>query len=335
MTSNEKEKRIKILIDQDRKDDAVKLLFEMVVDCARARQFEKAESLRKQIMDVNSMALTEIINSAEIIETEKAKAIDQRHKNIWAQLYDGLNEEEINAFYFSLKRAKIKSGTMIMKQGRVNNRLFLIDSGVFNIIHGQGGSEVFLKRIMPGEPVGLQTFFSISLATTSTFSMDEAKFHYLERDSMKKLVEKFPGFDSKLENICSKLTHKKVENILKEKAVERRRHKRFRSAGKVSAYPLDSNGKPVNTPILGVLEDISEGGLGFSIRQSKQETARLLLGRRVLLHILPEKQTAKIPKNGIITSVYNQLFNNYMINFRFQKPMSHTQVMDLITTDSP
>jgi CRP-like cAMP-binding protein len=333
MSLSENEKRVTHLIDNGEKDNAVKLLFDMVVSAAKSGQFNKADSYRRKIMDINSMALTEIVNAAEIIEHEKAKAIDQSHKKLWHLLYDQMSEEEANAFYFSLKKGKVKTGTTIIKQGRMNNRLFFLDSGLLNIIDEKGKKQTFIKKVMPGEPVGYDTFFSISLATVTVFCLDAVSVHYLERVAFNKLLETFPGFDSKLASICSKLAKEKIEDILKKKSMDRRQHERFRAVGKIVAYPLDKEGNPIKTSIIGVLEDISQGGLGFSIRQSKQETARVFLGQKFLLNIIPDNQAGKIPKNGIVTSVFNQMFNNYTINFRFQKPLSHSQVLDLATQE--
>ena len=274
MSFEEKEQLVKAFIDQDEKDSAVKLLFEMVVDCAKSGRFLQAEACREQIMAVNSMALTEIIKSAEIIESEKAKVIDLGHKKIWKALYDKLTEEEANAFYFSLKKISLKSGKMIMQQGRVNNRLFLIDAGTLQVNHEQGRSQVYLKDVAKGEPIGLRTFLNISYATINVITKESVSLHYLERPAFESLLEKFPGFDGKLEPLCADLVKEKIEDILKTKSMERRQYKRFNTSGKVAAYILNSNGQPSKTPIYGVLGDVSQGGLVLpSASQKKRQPA--------------------------------------------------------------
>ncbi len=327
------EEKVKEFIDLNKKDDAVKLLLEMIVTCAKARQFKKAESLREQIIEINSMALNEIIKSAEVIESEKSKAIDRDHKKTWSPIYDSMSDEEINAFYFSLKKAKILPGKMIMKQGRMNNKLFLVDSGILNVIHEQNQAEFFIKEVSKGEPVGVKTFFSISLATTSVIAREPVKLHYLERDTFNKILKKFPGIVSKIESLSSKLINGKTEEILKKKSLERRQHKRHIVIGKVAAYILNAKGTPNKKPIIGILEDISEGGLAFSIRQSKQEMARQFLGRKVLLKIKFDKNSGNLTRDGLVTSVHNQLFNNYTINFKFLKPLSSNKVEEILHQD--
>ena len=65
---------------------AVKLLYEMIVQCAKEKKFLKAEELRESMLEADPMALDEIIRSAEIIEEEKSQALDPIHIEIWSRL---------------------------------------------------------------------------------------------------------------------------------------------------------------------------------------------------------------------------------------------------------
>ncbi len=330
MSLEEKEQQVKDLVAQGKTDDAVKLLFDMVVECANAKQFQKAEHFRKQIIETNSMALTEIINAAEIIEAEKAKAIDTDHKKIWAGIYDKLTDAQANDLYFTLKKIRLMPGKLIMQQGRINNRLFMVDRGILNVILEQDKEQVFLKSISQGEPVGIKTFFDISYATTTVVTKGMVDMHYLERKALDGLLEKHPGLDAKLETLFAALVKEKVEDILTRKSVERRQSKRFNSSGKVAVFLLDAKGRPGSTPVYAMLEDISQGGISFTIRQSKKQSARLLLGRQARLNIHYDDSRRKIAVSGRVTSVFNQLFNNWLINFKFHKPLSPNKVMALV-----
>ena len=66
------------LIDQyvkeNNKEAAVKLLFDLIVSYAKKKNFEKAETLREKLFEVDSMALNEIIKSGDIIEEEKTES---------------------------------------------------------------------------------------------------------------------------------------------------------------------------------------------------------------------------------------------------------------------
>ncbi len=63
--------QINKLVDQGRKEKAVKIIFSSIVDYAKAKQFDRVEKLRERVIEVNSMALNEIINSGKIIEAER------------------------------------------------------------------------------------------------------------------------------------------------------------------------------------------------------------------------------------------------------------------------
>jgi hypothetical protein len=86
----------------------VESLFKMIVKCAREKDFKKAEQLRERMLEVDPMALDEIISSAEIIEEEKSQALDPIHMQIWSKLYEMLDTEEKNELYFAMQDAVLE-----------------------------------------------------------------------------------------------------------------------------------------------------------------------------------------------------------------------------------
>ena len=311
------EAKVQAFIEQDEKDKAVKLLFEMVKACAKAKQFKKADQFRKQISEVNSLALTQIIGAAEIIDAEKAKAIDSDHKMVWADLYDQMNEVEASDFYFALKKMELPPEKMILQQGRVNNRLFLVDSGIMKILYEKDKKEMFLKESGKGEPVGYQSFFSISYATITAVSRGPVTLHMLDRNTWDQLMIDHPGIGGKLETTCKNRIKNRVEDILKKKSAERRMHERFHINGKAGVQILDAQGQPQQPVFSVVMEDLSRGGVAFSFRKSSSKEARMFLGRHALLDIRAGK--GRLSKSGRIIGVYNQMFNEFLVNFKFDE----------------
>ena len=104
ISMSDSEKKVEQLIANDDTDVAVKMLYEMIIQCARAKKFPEAEKFRERILEVDPMALNEIISSAEIIEEEKTQALDSIHLEIWSNLYDKLSTEEKNALFFCNER---------------------------------------------------------------------------------------------------------------------------------------------------------------------------------------------------------------------------------------
>ena len=330
MPSKEIVRHINELMGQNQKEEVVKFIFEMIVKYAKAKQFTRAEKLREKLIEVDAMALNEIINSAEIIELEKSKVIDLSHKKEWAALYDKLTSEEANAFYLALKKVKIMPDKNIILQGKLNNKLFFIDQGILKVIYSKDGHELFLKNIATGEISGQNTFFSITVATASVISIEQVKLHFLEREKYTRLIEKFAGFEGKLEHFCKELVKQDIEDILKKKEIERRYHKRYKASGKVAVYMLDSKGQPNKTPFYGILENISRGGLSFSLTGLNRETARSYLGRFILVKIISGKRGVKVAQKGIALSVYNELFNNYSISLKFLNPVPLNRMQEFI-----
>ncbi|MCK5163771.1 MAG: cyclic nucleotide-binding domain-containing protein [Desulfobacula sp.] len=318
------------LVDQGQKEKAVKVIFNTIVDYAREKQFDKAEKLRERLIEVNSMALNEIINSGEIIETERSKAIDLKHKKIWATLYDEFTTEEANALYFALKKIKINPDKTIIKQGKLSNKLFFIEQGTLKVVYFKNGREMFLKNIIPGEVSGNDTFFPISVATTSAITLEQSTLHYLEREDFDNIVKKYAGFDKKLEQFCKKNVRGEIKDIIKNQGIERRNYNRYKASGKVAVYKLDPNKQPNKIPLYGLLEEFSEGGLSLMIKSSNKAEARLHLGKIVLLKIIFEETGLKLAKNGIVLSVDNQLFKNYSMSLKLLKPIPLLKLQEVI-----
>lgn len=93
----EKEKQVDRYIQNGRKDLAVTLLYDLIISYAQIKNFSRAEDLREKLMRVDSMALSEIVNSAEIIEEKKSEIIDARQCELWNPLFRLLTTEESNA----------------------------------------------------------------------------------------------------------------------------------------------------------------------------------------------------------------------------------------------
>lgn len=328
MEQNFKEQQINELIEQGEKDQAVKLIYEVIVDHAKAKNFSAAEEMREKLIFVYPLALTEIVNSAEIIEAEKSESVDINHRSIWSWFYDRLRDEEVNAFYYSLEQVNIPPDKAIIVQGEVNNNLYFIDYGQLKMICQHDQREFFIKNISAGEIAGHNSFFPITTCTTSTITVTPCQIHSITREAFGKINEKFPGFEEKIQNICLKREKENPSEILKKKMVERRRHGRFGCSGKVTTQIVDESGHVLSGVFAGVIDDISQGGVSYSIKCSKKETARVLLGRYAIIELAitgVENQKVVEKRKGRIVSVNYQVFNDYVIHFKFESPFDAEQ----------
>lgn len=315
----EQEKKVDLLVENQRNQEAVQLLLKLVTAYAKRKKFEKAEQLREKMFEVDEMALDEIIKSAEIIEEEKSETIDQNHMDIWAKLYDTMDQEEYNALYFSMQSAEFESNDPIFMQGDRNDRLYFINQGELKMFYTQGNRDILLKNLGPGDIVGEDTFFNISLCTTSVVPISRTKAFYLERDIYPKWKNEFPSLASKIYNYCAQV--EKPHEKLEKKAMDRRAYKRVLVSGPVMFQVLSHKGQPMGKAFRGDLSDISQGGISFFIKTSNPKNALMLLGRQLeVKFVLPLGDPQKeVSRTGTISGVIDHLHSDYSIHMKFSK----------------
>ena len=300
---------------------AVKLLFDLIVENAKARNFAKAEALREKLFEVDSMALHEILRSGEIIEAEKTGAMDKNHLKIWSNLYSTLTTEEANALYYSLKEENVDADSTLFEQGKPNDRLFFINGGDLKMVYSAGDKEMLLKNYSAGDLVGGDAFFGISLCTTSLITLSRVHLHLLEETALGRLEKDFPGIPSKLRDYCLKL--EQVPDLLKKKNLDRRMHERIGLKGPVFFQLVKKSGEQQGKPFRGTLSDISVGGLSFFIKTPKKETVRLLLGRKLNLKfsLSSEESGRNSDVNVTVVGVCDHFFNDFSIHIKFDQPL--------------
>ena len=143
------ENLLETYIKENKKELAVELLFDLITQNAKAREFSKAEALRERIFEVDSMALTAIVESAEVIETEKMAAVDPIHLDIWSHLYEELTKEETLALYYEMEVAAFEVEQIIFQQGELNSNLYFIETGRLNMVYRKGEHGILLKSLGP------------------------------------------------------------------------------------------------------------------------------------------------------------------------------------------
>lgn len=315
--SSSQEKLVDQYVREDRIDEAVTLLFKLIEHHAKEKNFGKAESLREKLFDVDSMALHEIIRSAEIIEEEKSEAVDKDHMEIWADLYDHLSTEEANTLYFGLKKATFEPDEPLFRQGDKNDRLYFINSGRLKLVYRYKGSEKPVQTISSGSVAGCNTFFAITVCTTSLISNTRVKANYLERETFLRWKEEAPALAGKLEMFCNKQAGE--ADLLRKKGVNRREFRRLKLTGPISFQVLNRSGQPIGRFFRGELSNISFGGVSFFIKTANPRNALMLLGRkmRVKFKLPVSKYGREIETVGGISGVIHHLFSDYSIHMKF------------------
>jgi CRP-like cAMP-binding protein len=330
MSNNDKSEKLvdKHIADGDM-DAAVKLLFKMIVKYAREKNFTKAEQIRERMLEVDPMALDEIISSAEIIEEGKSQALDPIHMQIWSKLYDMMDTEEKNELYYALQDAVLEINQPVFSQGKLDTNLYFINQGQLKMIYQDKAGDVLLYSLGPGQLAGQENFFSNTVCTTSLVTLSNVNFKYLEKRALLKWKNEFPALEQKLVDFCAGF--KNATALLQSKKMDRRALPRVKLSGKGLIQLLNRAGEPIGKSFKGHLCDISVGGLSFELRISKEETARLLLGRRISVAFKHSKSIPNISvdQSGIIVGIYPFPFEDYSIHVKFDKVLDRS-VIDAI-----
>jgi CRP-like cAMP-binding protein len=317
------EAQLDSLLQSGMKQEAVKLLCQMAIRCARENDFVHAESFRDQLYEVDSTALSAIIMVNEHIEVEKAKALTPDRRRLWSQFFDTLSTEEANAFFFALKDLSLNAEQIVLHQGRTNDRLFLVNQGQLKIVHEGEGRKLLIHTLGPGDVLGEDTFFSINVCTASVTTLSKCKLSCLDRDKLDGLSIQFPMLESKLKKICG--SGRRIFNWLRQKGIDRRAHKRINLNNKLSFQILSpEDSTSLQRPITAELWDISKCGLSFYFQSKSRDAVQRLIGRTlgVRFNLSVSGKVKEIALTGIVHGVQDHPLDEYSVHIQLRRNFS-------------
>ena len=309
------------------KDKAKKRLFELIVSCAKKKDFANAERLRNRMYEIDPMALMEIIQSGDIIEEEKCGAINKNHLQIWSKPLEDLSTEEFNAIYHVMEEREYHPEQILVSQGDKNDELFFINQGSIRASYMGGEKEFFLKNLNSGEIAG-ECFFNASVWTMTLTAVKPTRIMVLTREQLLLQEEKFPGLESKLRDIYNRTSD--IHLLLNKKGLDRRIYERYRLERKIQVHILDKTGKSISG-FRADLSDISLGGLSFIVRISKKENSRLLLGRGIKAAI-PVIGAKMEMIHGTVIGVqsFHLLESDFSVHVKFDIPLVRSTLQALL-----
>ncbi len=321
ITGFPEEQYIRELFDCGREEKAAEELLKLIERLAHARNFGRADRLRKWMIEVAPSMLTEIIRAAEIIEEEKTTSIDKGHIEIWSDLYDLLTTEEFATLYHYLKHKTLSHDQVIVNQGADQKSLFFINSGSIRLYYHQNGSDVLIKTLGKGSVLGAGAFFDATVWTVSASSVGHATVSILNLEDISSWADEYPALEPKLQDFCYKF--EKVDDFFKKSSRDRREYERITVEGRLTAQLLDDKGQYTGAMPKGDLADISVGGISFTIRLSRKSNAKILLGRkvRVMLPGAGEKEGTEAGVMGEVLAVRSlqAVENEYSVHIRFEE----------------
>lgn len=310
----------------------IQSLFAEIKRSLAVQDFVKAEALREELLEVDTMALKEIIESAELIEAAKLAGIDPEHKLLWKELYDRLTPEETSLFYYSLKSATVPAKTVLTRQGKLSDRLFLIEQGRLAAVFRKGKENNLVLQLGKGAFVGEETFFGMAICTSSVVTQSEASLKILEKATTRDWDEKAPGLYAKIEAFCCE--YGQYEEAYDRKRQQENHFQRLSVQGQVSADILSPTGKQTGHHFKAAIEDISCSGACFFIKSSRKEGARALLGRplKMIFSIKGKANPVRFGAIGHVIKVKFHLENDYSLHVQFAKNLEQEKI-DLLQGD--
>ena len=282
-------------------------------------------------MDIDPMALTEIIRAAEVIEEEKVASVDRDHAETWSGLYDVLSTEEFATLYHAMKQKTYQNEELIVNQGSMQSGLYFISSGKVKIFFTDKRGEVLVKVATKGEILGAETVFDASVWTVSAASMTRSQVMVLKTDKIAKWRDDYPSLESKLSDFCMK--SESLKQFFKISGKDRRQARRFKLAGRTNNMLLDSKGNDTGITSKGDLFDISTGGVSFYLRISQKKNAKLLLGRGMRITLPTSGTTSKqMMVTGAIIAVrgHQAMENEYSVHVKFIEPLGPTELQSIV-----
>ncbi|MFZ5797260.1 MAG: cyclic nucleotide-binding domain-containing protein [Desulfobulbaceae bacterium] len=322
-----REEQIFQLAAMGNKEVAKKQLFDLVVACARKKDFFNAERLRERIYEIDPMALMEIIQSGDIIEEEKSGAISKDHLEIWARLLTVLTSEEFNSLYHEMEERTYRPEETIVSQGAKNDELFFINQGSARVSYMGGEKELFLKNLGSGEIAG-ENFFNASVWTVSLTAQQQTSVSVLKRENLARLEQRIPGIESKLVDYYNRASD--LYAAMKKKGMDRRTHERYRVEGKIQLQIVDNKDRILSS-FRGQLTDISQGGLSFFIRITKKENCRLLLGRAIKASVPVSTGQEKVLRGTVIgVQVFDPILSDYSVHVKFKDELARGELKHFI-----
>jgi CRP-like cAMP-binding protein len=309
-------------------ESAVKLLFDMIVKYAGEKDFQTAESLRDRLMEVNPMALTEIVKSGEIIDEGKSGSIDQEHLDTWAGLYKTLTQEETSTLFYAMKSANFEPKQVVFRQGERNSNFYFINKGQLKMFFMEEEEEKLIKQLDEGDVIGEDTFFNLTVCTGSVMALTDVEVNFLEKDVLAKWEKKDLGIESKLRDYCLKLD--KISHLLKKKGLDRRSQERIEISSKVAIQSLDASGAPRGKSLTGTLADICGWGVSFYLKSPKENVVDMFAEPKMNLRFIINtgKSQQNLEQTGTVVAAIHH-FYDFSIHVKFDKMLDEKTIQDI------
>jgi HEAT repeat protein/CRP-like cAMP-binding protein len=308
---------------------ATRKLFELIIECVLSKDFTNAERLRDRFKEINPMALTEIIQSTEIIEQAKLEVKGPGYFEVWSDLLHELTTEEFSAIYHELEACSLQPEELLISQGDKNDELFFINYGNVKVFYKKNYHEIYIKTLTGGDLAG-ENFFDASIWTISLSALTPTRISILKRSSFARWQEAYPGLEGKLKTFYTRSNN--VNDLINEKGLNRRIFDRYQISRKAEIQMIDGIGNPMGRGFSGKLFNISMGGLAFLFRIAQKEHGRVLLGRKMRISIPVSRSSPVLNVQGQVLAIhpFTPQSNAHLVHFIFNEELSQETLQSVL-----
>lgn len=304
-------------------------IYEQAITATHQGNFAIAEVLRDRLLEVNPLALTEVVKIGEVIDGQRTVSITPHHIEIWQELYDRMTTKQFNALYYNSVQESYGKDEIIVRSGETDKCLYFLNSGTISLTCNSGENEIFLRKMNPGDIVGAEQFFSASVWTVNLKAFSGVQVQVIAQDGWKKILDEAPELEEKLEIFCQR--YEKVADLVKMSGDDRRMESRHALNLKSRHILLDPFGKRGKRSFGGELIDLSRTGIAFTIKMSNQKIANTLLGRQILSYL--EMDGAVYPEfAGVVVGVklFDAMQQKYSVHVKLAKIIHDVQFRQII-----
>ena len=300
--------------------EATRRLFDLIVECVENHDLHTAERLRERFNEVNPNALTEIIQSAELIEQKTSGVRVRSYLDIWSNLLHELTAEEFSSIYHELENRQLEPEEILVHQGDKNDELFFVNHGMIRVFYRKNNRKFYVKTLSEGDLAG-ENFFEASVWTVGMSAQTESRISILKRSSFARWQEAFPGLETKLHDFYNRSND--VHGLLLRKGLNRRVFERYRLARKIEFQIINNTGHPMGQRFKGRLSDISQGGLAMNFHLAQKKHIRVLFGRRLHITVPVAGVPPQLNVQGTVMSISqaDEKTNRYTLHFVFDTPL--------------
>lgn len=320
------EQTIHKVLDGGRREEAMRLILELLGQVLHSGNFTQAERLRQWIMRINNTAVASIMKADDMIREERRRSVLTSHLDVWGDLYEGLSSEEVDEIFGRFNHCKYEMGETVVSQGDQASGLFFINSGRVRFFYVHEDHDEVVKVLGPGKVFGLEVFFDVSVWTLSAEAIGSVDISILHYDNIFNWRKTFPGLEYKLKRFCDRFE----SEYLVVPTVNRRIHERFLMNGPVEISFLNSEGQSLGLDYLLPCINVSRGGVSCCATSLKKENLRPLLGQNVDLSFTLKTGEVKKLEGSIIAVRLNRGAEEPTIHASFKEQLEENEVEMLL-----